>query len=119
MSAENALEKRDKLLMDSFNRIENKMRLVGATGEKSMNWLLQGVFFSFWTPPKFSKYKIPLYALSLREILGQFTWDLVLRKLRGGLERKKALYVTRNYYLVQYEFLEAFKIVIIMGFECD
>ena len=33
LSAENALEKRDKLLMDSFNRIENKMRLVGATGE--------------------------------------------------------------------------------------
>merc|ERR1740124_136090 len=30
--AENALEKRDKLLMDSYNRIENKMKLVGATG---------------------------------------------------------------------------------------
>ena len=31
-SAENALEKRDKLLADSYNRLENKMRLVGATG---------------------------------------------------------------------------------------
>jgi len=30
--AVNALEKRDKLLMDSYNRIENKMKLVGATG---------------------------------------------------------------------------------------
>jgi len=30
--AENALEKRDKLLMESYNRIENKMRLLGATG---------------------------------------------------------------------------------------
>ena len=30
-SAENALEKRDKLLADSYNRLENKMRLVGAT----------------------------------------------------------------------------------------
>jgi len=31
-AAENALEKRDKLLMESYNRMENKMRLVGATG---------------------------------------------------------------------------------------
>merc|ERR1719209_1696516 len=31
-TAENALEKRDKLLADSYNRLENKMRLVGATG---------------------------------------------------------------------------------------
>ena len=33
--AENALEKRDKLLMESYNAIETKMTLLGATG-----WLL-------------------------------------------------------------------------------
>jgi len=32
LAAENALEKRDKLLADSFNRVENRLRLVGATG---------------------------------------------------------------------------------------
>ena len=30
--AELALEKRDKLLMESYNRIENKMKLLGSTG---------------------------------------------------------------------------------------
>ena len=30
--ASNSLEKRDKLLMDSFNTVENRMRMVGATG---------------------------------------------------------------------------------------
>merc|ERR1719410_985366 len=30
--ASNSLEKRDKLLMDSYNTLENRMRLVGATG---------------------------------------------------------------------------------------
>jgi hypothetical protein len=45
--------------------------------------------FSFWmsslisTPPNFSKYKIPLYLLAVRQILGQFWWDHVLRPFRG------------------------------------
>ena len=43
---------------------------------------LQGVLFN-WTPPKLSKYKIPLYPLALREISEQLTWDFVLRKFRG------------------------------------
>ena len=30
--AENALERREKLLMESYNSIENKMKLLGATG---------------------------------------------------------------------------------------
>ena len=30
--ASNSLDGRDKLLMDSYNSVENKMRLVGATG---------------------------------------------------------------------------------------
>ena len=41
------------------------------------------------TPPKFSKYKIPLKLLALREILGQFLWDLVLRKFGGGGRLKR------------------------------
>ena len=50
--------------------------------------LRQGVFF-YWSPPKFDKYKIPLYALALREIPGQLTWDFVLRKFRGQPVKKK------------------------------
>ena len=30
------------------------------------------------------KYKIPLNPLALREISEQLTWDLVLKKIRGG-----------------------------------
>ena len=44
--------------------------------------ILQGVLFN-WSPPKFFKYKIPLYILALREISEQLTWESVLRKLRG------------------------------------
>ena len=33
--AENALERREKLLMESYNSIENKMKLLGATGSKT------------------------------------------------------------------------------------
>ena len=29
-------------------------------------------------------YKIPLYPLALREISEQLTWDILLRKYRGG-----------------------------------
>ena len=39
--ASNSLEKRDKLLMDSFNTVENRMRMVGATGIE--DWLQEGV----------------------------------------------------------------------------
>ena len=45
------------------------------------------VFFN-WTPPKFSKYKILLWLLTLRDIPGQFAWDPVLRKFRGGPVKK-------------------------------
>ena len=35
-------------------------------------------------PPLISSYKIPLVALASKEILGKFTWDLVLGKNRRG-----------------------------------
>ena len=43
---------------------------------------VQGGYFN-WNPPNFSKYKIPLYPLTLRETLGQLTWDIVLVKFWG------------------------------------
>jgi hypothetical protein len=51
---------------------------------------LQGGIFN-WTPPKFSKYKIPLWLLTLREIPGQFAWDPLIRKFRGGPVKKTTL----------------------------
>ena len=47
---------------------------------------LYRVFFLKLAPPKFSKYKFPLYPLSLREIS-------VLRKFRGGPVKKTTLYL--------------------------
>ena len=51
---------------------------------------LQGVLFN-WSPLKFSKYKIPVYLLTLGEILEQLTWDLELRKFRGAPVKKDTL----------------------------
>ena len=87
MSAENALEKRDKLLMDSFNRIENKMRLVGATGEKSMNWLLQGVFFS--GPPLNSLSTKSLYKLWHLEKFWSSLYGILYLENSGGSRKKQ------------------------------
>ena len=42
------------------------------------------VFFCDWIPPKLSKYKIPVNILTLGKILELFTWDLVIRKIRGA-----------------------------------
>ena len=41
------------------------------------------VVFLTGPPPKFSKYKVSLYPLALREIPEPLTWDPVLRKFSG------------------------------------
>ena len=46
--AVNALEKRDKLLMDSYNRIENKMKLVGATGIEDRLQVMRPLLRLLW-----------------------------------------------------------------------
>ena len=58
--------------------------------------VLQGGFFN-WSPPKLSKYKIPLKLLTFREIPGQFAWDPVLRKFMGGPVKRTTLYITVLY----------------------
>ena len=44
---------------------------------------LQGASFN-WSPPKLSKYKMPLHPQALKEFSEQLTWDLVLRNSLGG-----------------------------------
>ena len=51
---------------------------------------LQSALFN-WSPPKLSMYKIPLYPQALKEFTEQLTWDLVLRKFRGGPVKRSAL----------------------------
>ena len=49
-----------------------------------------GYLFLNWSSLKFFRFKSLYNLWHLGEILSQFTWDLVLRKLReGGLQFKK------------------------------
>ena len=53
-----------------------------------------GWFFYLVSPPKLSKYKIPLYPLAFRKISEELTRDVVLKKFFGEDQLKKTtLYI--------------------------
>ena len=64
---------------------EDQRENVGKVGN------VQGDFFN-WSPPKFSKYKIPVYALALWEFSEQLTWDFVFWKFSGGPVERSTQY---------------------------